>query len=259
MKKQLLTWTFFLLIAVGMISVGTGTVQACDDMEQKGIMLGHTDSQKFVWTFSLINLTQSNVYIGAKGSAGDSTFGGDFPYGTTYPPGNSLVQNNGNPKPNNGDTSKIGLTTWKSDEHSKMFPDHCRTYVPVEIHDGTNANNFSLYFEKDEAEMDQKAVLVSFKPPYNSSTWNFKTSVSNDNGFYAFDPRSKGERKDSHGRTIQDSEAGYEGILYAINSRYVLSLYKNNNFHNGGNSLILVVTERFSNLDYHGNKNQWVF
>ena len=46
--------------------------------------------------------------------------------------------------------------------------------------------------------------------------------------------------------------------MYAINARYVLSLYKNNNFHNGGNSLILVVAERFSNLDYHGNKNQWV-
>ena len=197
MKKQLLTWTFFLLIAASMIAVDTVTVQACDNMEQKGIMLGHTDSQKFVWTFSLINLTQSNISIGTKGSAGDSTLGSDFPYGTTYPPGNSLVQNNGNPKPNNGDTSKIGLTTWKSDEHSKMFPDHCRTYVPIMIQDGTNVNNFSLYFEKDEAEMDQKAVIVSFKPPYNSSTWSFKTSVSNDNGFYAFDPRSKGERKDS--------------------------------------------------------------
>jgi hypothetical protein len=256
MKKHVLT-SIFLMIAVCVISAGPGTVRACDDMEQKGIMLGHTDSQEFVWTFSLINLTSSNVYIGIDNS--DHSFGGDFPYGTTYPPGNSVVKNNGNPIANNGDTSKIGLTTWKSDQHNKMFPDHCVTTVPVEIHDNTNANNFSLHFEQNLNETAQKSVIVRFSPAVTTNTWNFKTAVSNDNGFYAFEPRSKGDRHYSDGKPMHDSEAGYEGILYAINDRYVLSLYKNNDFHNGGNSLILVITERFKNLDYHGNKNQWVF
>ena len=258
MKNKLST-VLLMMFALCIISAGTGTVRACDNMEQKGILLGHTNSQDFHWTFTLINLTSSNVYIGKKDSTEQHSFGGNFPYDTTYPPGNSVVKNNGNPIPNNSDTSKIGLTTWESDAHSKMFPDHCVTTLPLEIHDGTGANNFSLRFERYEDTMDQKAVIVRINPPYNTNTWNFKTSAANDNGFYAFEPRSKGERKDDHGRTIQDSEGGFEGILFAINDRYVLSLYKNNKFGNGGNSLILVVAERFKNLDYHGQKLQWVF
>ncbi len=224
----------------------------CAKDGQEGIWLGTIDMfSKYTWTFSLINFTKSNVSIGAKGSTEGHDLGSDFPYGHVYPPGNSTPKY-AYPPPDplptgNGDTSKIGLTTWRSNSHNKMFPDHCQTTVPILVQDGSNAYNFALLFAQDLNYNAQKAVIVSLVPPYKTTTWKY-TMSSDNNGYASYAPRKNSTDKDA-----------YEGILVGISDNYVITLYRTGSGlqDNGKNDLILVITEKTSKYEYHGNKLQW--
>lgn len=237
--KNMIRIVAILLFSVAIAAADPVMVRACTTEYIGGIRLGHdnTDGQ-FKWTFSLINLTNSNVKIGAKGST-DYDLGSSFPYGAVYPPGNSTTNSN-------KDTSTLGLTTWKSAEHNKMFPDHCTTTVPFEIQDGSSAYNFSLTFYQDTAYWAQRAVIVNFQPPYksNPSSFKYKTNTPYNAGPDGYD--------------IKQLLYG-QGIIFAISDKYVLTLYKNNRKGNGGNSLILVLTQKNSALDYRGNSLDWQF
>ena len=127
-----------------------------------------------------------------------------------------------------------------------MFPDHCSTTVPFEIANDT-AYNFSLKFSQ---YFGRHTAAVTIQPPFGQTSWKYSTSVSNDNGYYAFDPTS----------TAKSGTGEGNGILFAISDKYILSLYKNNEWAtNGANDLILVVTERNPNNKYSGNKVRWDF
>lgn len=234
---------FTVVIAV----TSPGTVLACSNEGQDGIWLGTVDKMlEYQWTFSVINLTGSTVKIG---TAPDHNLGSNFPYNTTFPPANSIAKYpNSTPPPNNGDTSQIGLTTWKSGSHNKMFPDHCQATVPIEIQNNNTAYNFSLEFSQDLYNSPQRSVIVKIKPPYqtSTSTWKFSTDAGAD-GYVSYPPRNFSG--DTH-----------EGILTAISDRYVLCLYKTKSAfvdNSDPNDLILVITERFPNAHYRGNDLQW--
>ncbi|MBP2663700.1 MAG: hypothetical protein H6Q71_1648 [Firmicutes bacterium] len=236
-----------LFFTIVIAATSPGTVLACDGEGQDGIWLGTVDMMlKYKWTFSVINLTGSTVKIG---TAPDHSLGSNFPYNTTFPPGNSIAKYpDSTPPANNGDTSQIGLTTWKSGNHNKMFPDHCQATVPIEIQNNNTAYNFSLEFSQYLDLSPQSSVIVKIKPPYqtSTSTWKFSTDVA-DSGYVAYPPRKL-------------SGGIHEGILTAISDRYVLCLYKTQNANidsSNPNDLILVITERFPNANYRGNGLQW--
>ena len=247
--KTLMRKAIVLFFAASLVAVAPGTVWAgCDT--GNGIMLGtNADMQKFVWHFSLINLTKSNITIASKGSSGDHTLGSSFPYGKVYPPGNSANSKTQIPAGYTLPTQSpyLNITTWKSDEHNDMFPDACTTDVNIEIQ-GNTAYNFGLQFKQHN---DQRQVRVTLQQAYGASSWKYKTSVADDNGYYAYPAAAP----DDDG--VKDDEG--EGILFAISDKYVVAMYKNNEEGQGGNSLNLVVTERNPLLDYHGNKIRWIF
>lgn len=218
---------FFVFVAA---VAGPGQVWACDTA-YGGIWLGQDkmDATKTEWSISVINLTNSNLQVGAAGSTDNDISG--FPYGNVYPPGNT---NKSSPS-----ASTVNLTTWESKSDNRLFPDHCTSTVNYMIQDGSNAYNFSLVFQHDNDNYDGKAVIVHMAAPYGTSTWKYNTSTNSD-GYYAYKPRD-----------------GSEGILFAISDKYILSLYKPNKNGNGGNQLFLVVTQRFANNQYKGNKLQW--
>ena len=248
MMKATLRTAVLLFFAITLVAAAPATAWADCTQFPPGILIG-TDSgsnDSFTWTFSLINLTSGNVKIGAKGSTdsqSDNYLGSGFPYSTAYPPGNSS-----NSKSTGGASTSpdINLTTWKSNSHQDMFPDHCSTTVPFEISNDT-AYNFSLKFSQYFGRHNAAVVI---QPPFGQTTWKYSTSVSNDSGYYAFDPTS----------TAKSGTGEGNGILFAISDKYILSLYKNNEWAtNGANDLILVVTERNSNKKYLGNKVRWDF
>ena len=134
MMKATLQTAILLFFAITLIAAAPCTAWASCAEGDLGVAIGTNDLFKdFKWTFSLINLTSSNVKIGPKGSteSEDHTLGSNFPYNTVYPPGNSS-----NSKSTGGasTTPSINLTTWKSNSHNKMFPDHCTSTVPFEIY-----------------------------------------------------------------------------------------------------------------------------
>ena len=236
-----------LFFAVVSFAAGSNAAWACDVKDGgPGICLGTKKiAQDFHWSFSLINLTNSNIKIG---TAPDHGFGGNFPYNTVFPPGNAA---NSKTSRYNSDVPSptLGLTTWKSAAHNEMFPDHFIQTVPFEIQ-SDSGYNFTLQFSQN-TNYAQQVVVVQFKPPYGASTWNYKTNVSNDNGYYAYPPRNPGDD--------YLNDTGYDGILFAISDKYVLSVFKNNAMDNDGNSLILVVTQRYPEHDYHGQNVRWLF
>lgn len=209
-----------------------------------GILLGNDSTVNgHAWTFSLINLTSSNVQIGAKGSTEGHDFGHNFPYGVIFPPGNSA-----NSKSTGGvsATPTLNLTTWSSNDNSHMFDYGCPTTVSFEIVNDP-AYNFSLVFRNDK-----DYTRVTPQPPYKATSWKYNTDVANDNGYYA--------------RTAYSTGDGGEGYLAAISDKYVVAVFKNNQIGLGGNDLILVITERNPIYDYHGhggdapnNQIRWVF
>ena len=211
---------------------GAGQVWAsCTNPE--GIWLGQDKmaASKTEWSLSVINLTNSNLQVGAAGSTDNDLPG--FPYGTIYPPGNT---NKTNPS-----ATTVNLTTWESKSDNRLFNDHCTNTVNYVIQDGSNSYNFSLVFMADSNNYDGKAVAVHFGKPYNASSWKYSTSnTSGTDGYYSYNPRGNNE-----------------GILFAISDKYILSLYKPNKLGNGGNQLFLVVTQKFTNSQYKGNKLQW--
>jgi hypothetical protein len=239
-----------LFFAVTLLTAAPGMVWASCDTGN-GIMLGtNADLQDFVWHFSLVNLTKSNITIAPKSSSGNSSLGSGFPYGIAYPPGNSANSKTQIPSGYSLPTKSpyLNVTTWKSNEHNKMFPDSCTTNVIIEIKDNT-AYNFGLQFKQHN---DQRQVRVTLQQAYGATTsWKYKTSATNDNGYYAYPAAAP----DDDG--VKDDEG--EGILFAISDKYIVALYKNNMEGQGGNSLNLVVTERDPALDYHGNKVRYIF
>ena len=231
-----------LFFAIAFVAVAPGAAWASCP-QANGIELSNDGAVgEWTWTFSLINLTSSNVRIGDKGttdSQSDNYLHEGFPYSTSFPPGNSTYTLPIEKSP----TANINLTTWKSTSQKKMFPDHCSTTVPFEI---TNfpAYNFSLIFQQMQGPA-QHAVRVNIQPPFNSSSWKYTTNGSS-NGYVAIPSASTGD--------------GGEGILFAISDKYILSIFKNQMYDvNGGADLVLVVTERNPVNDYHGNKVRWTF
>ena len=222
-----------LLFAIVVAISGPAVVWAdCGNEGVAGINIGIDNNDgDFVWTFSLVNLTSQQITIQPPQ---DNRIGSNFPYYENNEKNNIYF-------PGNSDKAQqvVGHTTWKSEKHTKMFPDHCRATVTFQFATDT-AYNFSLVFDQDIAYHPQRSVIIQFKPPYGTNTWKYNTSVSNDNGYYAFNPR-----------------AGNEGILFAMSDKYVLCAYKPNKKSQGGNHLILVVTPRDSNLQYQGSKLQW--
>lgn len=193
-------------------------------------------SGKWTWTFSLINLTRSNVKIGDKGST-DNYLHGGFPYNTVFPPGNSI---NSKTKGTPTTTADLNLTTWKSTSEKKMFPDYCSTTVPFEI-TNDSTYNFSLIFQSEGGGFQEHAVRVNF----DASSRIYSTNTTS-NGYVAIPSASTG--------------GGGEGILFAISDKYILSIFKNQIYQvNGGADLVLVVTERVPTNDYHGYKVRWTF
>lgn len=241
--KTTMRTTVVLFFAMIVLAAAPGTVWADNCNTGNGIMLGtNALTQDFAWHFSLINLTGSNIVIGAKNST-DHDLSSNFPYGAVYPPGNSA---NSKTKGTSGATT-LNLTTWKSNEKNQMFPDHCTTTVNFEISSNT-AYNFSLRFNQKN---NQRQAMVTLQPPYGKTSWKYSTDIDAGNGYHAYPPQAPND----------DGLNGDEGdgILFAISDRYVLTLYKNNMEGQGGNSLNLVVTERDPSLDYHGNKLRWIF
>ena len=216
------------VFAMVIVAAGPSTVWA-DCSAVSGIWLGHENMDtSTAWTFTLINLTNSNVQIGAKGSTEGHDLGDNFPYGQVYKPGNA------------SSSTTPALTTWQSDDHNKIFPDHCSSTVNFFIQDGSGLYNFSLLFAQDPSYWAQKAVTVNFNPPYGTSTWKYSRTVNNDNGYYAYKARD-----------------GHEGILFAISDKYILNINKPNKHGNGDNQLFLVITQRTANNSYTGKQLQW--
>ena len=236
---------FLLFFVLTLVATASGTAWAGCSEGNIGVAIGTNDLfQDFKWTFSLINLTSSNIKTGAKGSTepDDHTLGSNFPYNTVYPPGNST---NSKSKGVTSTTTTLNLTTWKSNSHNKMFPDHCTATVPIEISSDTSYN-FSLRFQQSDGS-PQRSVRATLQPPYGQTTWKYSTKTSNDNGYYSSAP------------VPSDNFEG-DGILFAISDKYVLAVYKNHDVDNQkGGDLVLVVTERNPKFDYHGNKVQWSF
>ena len=235
----MLRTVFSILTTIFIIASGPAVAWAdCGNEGVAGINIGIDNNDgNFVWTFSLVNLTSQQITIQPPQ---DNRIGSNFPY---YETSESNYQNNiyyaGNSNYKDPNPQVVGHTTWKSNEHTKMFPDACRATVTFQFANDSSYN-FSLVFDQDIAYHPQRSVIIQFKPPYGTSTWKYNTSVSNDNGYYAFNPR-----------------AGNEGILFAISDKYVICAYKPNKKSQGGNHLILVVTPRDSNLQYQGSKLQW--
>ncbi|HWR38713.1 MAG TPA: hypothetical protein VN611_04370 [Patescibacteria group bacterium] len=221
-----------LFLTMFITSASFGTARACDD-PGGGIWLGITgvNSNHNQFWFSVINLTSYNVTIG---TAPDHAID-DFPYGSVLPPGNCVNYKSVTPS-----MSNYAITTWASADAHNRFPDHCTATVPFTISEGTGAYNFSLTFKQDTNDHPQQAAIVNFAPPYGTTTWKYSQSVSNDNGYYANQPRD-----------------GHEGILFAISDTFVLSAFKPNKVGNGGNRFILVITQRYSDSNYRGYHYQW--
>lgn len=220
---------------------GAGTVLAATDGNRnyKGVWIGvaSTDKdQKTEWTFSLINLTNSTVHIGAVSEVSQA-LGDNFPYNTDFPSGNSKG-------------TKVNLTTWKSSNVAHPFPGNYEADANIHIQDGTSGlYDFSLQFlmYSSGGVPNGSQAFAYFQPVYGSTTWKYSNQVTNDSGYYADPPRR------------YSSGSGYrEGIVFAISDKYVLCLYKPNMFDNGENQLFLVITQRFANASYHGNHLQWI-
>ncbi|HWR38542.1 MAG TPA: hypothetical protein VN611_03510 [Patescibacteria group bacterium] len=231
--------TAALLFFVMTLAVASPAAWAGCDSTSPGIILDQPGAGDWTWTFSLINLTGSNVQIGSEAAEGsDHNLGSEFPYGHVYPPGNST----GTPKTNTTALvpGTLNLTTWKSNSHKDMFPDYCSSTVPVSIVSDT-AYNFSVKFSMS----GQKSAQATLQPPYSSSTWKYSTNVPyGDNGYYAYP---------GNGWYSGD------GILFAISDKYLLSLFKNTDYNLNANDLILVITYRNPKNDYHGNNVRWYF
>ena len=217
------------LLLTAFTTAGSGTAWASSS-DYKGVWLGRQATDDEVdWDFSLVNLTQYNVVVGAKPDKG--AIGDNFPYGHSYPPGNS--QN-----------KTMNLTTWKGGKGDHPFPKVSSTNVDFAIQDGTNQYGFSVNFLMPGSEgTDAYATLQS---PSGSAAWKY--SVTNDNGFYADPPRD-----------------GYsEGVLFAISDKYTLCIYKPVTLSHGGNKFFLVVSQRYTYNSQHnvinvyqGNHLQW--
>ena len=233
--KILLRTVFLLALLAFFAQVAPAMGYACTSVN--GIYIGNDTKKDETWTFSLVNLTESNIKIGSQNDQNSSPAGHhlrNFPYGTVFPPGNSSSEET---------TPSLGLTSWKSKAESKWFPETCNLFVPIEI-SSNSAYNFSLRFNGGNG----KEVLVSIAPPVGQSTWRYSTDVNNDKGYYAFSSAQGADGPDAH-----------DGILFALSDQYVVCLYKNNTENEGGNHLILVVTQRNSYNDYHGNKMRYFF
>ena len=238
--KTTLRTAVLLLLAMVLVAIPCTTWAQSTCSGGSGIVLGNDASAKgHAWSFSLINLTSSNIQIGAKGSTEGHDFGGNFPYGVIYPPGNST---------NSASTgATLNLTTWKSNEDTHMFSQSCPTTVSFEIVNDP-AYNFSLEFRESSSDY----AHVTPQPPYKATSWKYSTDVDNDNGYYA--------------RTANTTNSGGEGFLSAVSDKYYVAVFKNNQVGEGGNDLILVITERNPKYDYHGhggdapnNQIRWVF
>ena len=216
------------LIAAMVFAATVPGIAWADCSSADGIWLGHENMDTSTsWTFTLINLTNSNVEVGAKGTT-DHDLGDNFPYSHVYASGNASA------------ATTPSLSMWQSNDGNKIFPDHCSTTVNFFIQDGSGLYNFSLLFAQDPSYWAQKAVIVNFNPPYGTSTWKYSRTTSNDSGYYSYKARD-----------------GHEGILFVISDKYVLNIYKPNKHGNGDNQLFLVVTQRTTNNVYTGNKLQW--
>lgn len=243
MKTRLRIFAFW-IAALSLMAFVPGTAWAkCD--QANGIELSNDGAMgDWTYTFSLINLTSSNVRIGDKGTTDDQDdnyLHGGFPYGTSFPPGNST-----NSKTKGAPTTpaSLNLTTWKSNSKKDMFPDHCATNVSFEI---TNdpAYNFSLKFAQATNGPAQHGVRVNIYPPFGKSTWKYSTNTTS-NGYVAIPSASTGDNG--------------EGILFAISDKYIVTIFKNQDYQpHGGADLVLVITERNPANDYHGNKVRWTF
>lgn len=233
-----------LLIAAFITAAAPERIWAAEDYRNyKGVWLGVASTDKdhdTDWTFSLINLTNSNVYIGAASETPSTspyaTLSDNFPYNTTFPPGNFK-------------DTKVNLTTWKGRNVAHPFPGQYESAVNIHIQDGTNLYDFGLSFlmYSSGGVPSGSDAYVYFQPVYGSTSWKYNTQVTNDNGYYADPPR------------LYSSGAAYsEGIQFAISDKYVLCLYKPNEYNNGENLLFLVITQRFANNAYRGNHLQWM-
>ncbi|HWR37967.1 MAG TPA: hypothetical protein VN611_00585 [Patescibacteria group bacterium] len=230
--KYIKKLTLSLFLALMVLSVNTEIIQAKSCSQQAGLWIGGGfNLEEYHYSFSLINLTDYDVFISPK-FTDQQNLGGNFPYNTKFP---SFNCNDTSPTLDN-----LALTTWRSGKHSKMFPSGCSTPVPISILDESNAYNFSLYFYQDPERPAQHAVNVAFGPFYGQTSWKYSQSVKNDNGFYADTPR-----------VIDSAQLG-EGIMYAISDKFILTLYGS-----GNNDIILVVNQKRSTNDYHGNHLQW--
>jgi hypothetical protein len=242
--RMIMRTAVLLFLAITLLAAAPGiTLASCPQANGIEISKG-TESGSFTWTFSLLNLTSSNVRIGDKGttdSQSDNYLHSGFPYSTVFPPGNST---NSKTKGTPTTAANLNLTTWKSSSEKKMFPDHCSTTVPFEI-TNDRSYDFSLIFQSEGGGYQEHAVRVNIQPPFGTSSWKYNTNVSS-NGYVAIPSASTGD--------------GGEGILFAISDKYILSVFKNQTYEpHGGADLVLVVTERNSANDYHGNKVRWTF
>ena len=220
--------------------IGQGTALADGNRNYKGVLLNVASTDKDLkteWTFSLINLTNNTIHIGAASEVSQA-LGDNFPYNTDFPSGNSKG-------------TKVNLTTWKSSYLAHPFPANYEADVNFHIQDGTSGlYDFSLQFLmfSSGGVPDGSMAYAYFQPVFGSTSWKYSNQVTNDSGYYADPPRTSDNVKYS---------PTPEGIVFAISDKYVLCLYKPNMYDNGENQLIMVVTQRFANNSYHGNHLKW--
>ena len=235
MKNIFRTGALVLAVAV-LLAAGSGTVWAdngCGNDGVAGIWLGNTNTGGDVdWSFSLVNLTTKQITITSTDDS-DDFFTGNFPYIKSGDSQSTIDLNTYYPGNSDPDKKYVGHTTWKSNEHKKLFPDHCKQHLVFNIANDT-AYNFGMTFASDIEYEKGRAVIAQFLAPLGASTWKYSTNTTSQ-GYAAKPPR-----------------AGNEGVLFAISDKYILCAYSA-----GGNNLILVVTERDPKLEYHGNKSQW--
>ena len=235
MKYKVRTAALILAFAV-LLTAGSGTVWAkntCGNEGVAGIWLGNSNTGgEVTWSFSLINLTTKQITISTQDDS-DDRFTGNFPYIKSGDSQSTIDRNTYYPGNSDPDKKYVGHTTWKSNQHTELFPDHCRQHLVFNIANDT-AYNFGMVFDSDSDHEKSRAVIAQFLTPEGASTWKYSTNT-NSQGYYAMPPR-----------------AGNEGVLFAISDKYILCAYSG-----GNNTLILVVTERDPKLEYHGNKAQW--
>ena len=237
MKNIFRTAALVFAVAV-LLAAGSGTVWAknsCGNDGVAGIWLGNTNTGKEVhWSFSLVNLTSKEITITTQDDS-DDRFTGKFPYIEKGDGQSTIDLNTYYPGNSDPDKKYVGHTTWKSNDHTELFPDHCRQHLIFNIANDT-AYNFGMVFDSDIEYEKKRAVIAQFLKPEGASTWKYSTNTTSQ-GYYAMPPR-----------------AGNEGVLFAISDKYILCAYLAGKDSNG---LVVVVTERDPNLDYHGNKAQW--